>query len=164
MQIGPGNDDYSKIAKQYGQEIADALDKMDGSQDKNISERSLSIFNEALKAYEAQAGEEKQSIQKVNKFSNNINNILNAELEKLQRKREETKTQEMPESASEFAKMQKRDDNYNKNLLVGLLKKANVPTFVGIAKKLQEIQDSMKKEPRNQVEEPKSDSDEKSVE
>ena len=71
---------YEQIRLKYGDEVAKSLDQADGTQDKNISQKNLSIFYTAIKLLQ----EEKQQ-QGYQKFENmpqvraNVSNRMNIE-------------------------------------------------------------------------------------
>ena len=54
-QIG---NSYQTIRSNYGEEVAKILDQVDGKEDKNISEKTLSVFNLALELLQEEKSRE----------------------------------------------------------------------------------------------------------
>ena len=68
---------YEQIRLKYGDEVAKSLDKADGKDDKNISQKNLSIFNTALKILQEEKQQGYQKFEKTPQVKVNISNRMN---------------------------------------------------------------------------------------
>ena len=68
---------YEQIRLKYGDEVAKSLDKADGKEDKNISQKNLSIFNTALKLLQEEKQQGYQKFENMPQVRTNVSNRMN---------------------------------------------------------------------------------------